>query len=88
MSDEIKEKFRKLLDEAKKHIFDQKELLEAILAGIICEGHILVEGMPGLGKTASVSTISKLCDLKFSRIQFTPDLLPSDLIENNGLFSS
>ena len=50
------------------------------MSALICEGHILIEGMPGLGKTLSVSTISKLCNLDFKRIQFTPDLLPSDLI--------
>jgi MoxR-like ATPase len=50
------------------------------MASLVCEGHLLIEGMPGLGKTLSVSTISKLCDLSFKRIQFTPDLLPSDLI--------
>jgi MoxR-like ATPase len=46
----------------------------------VCEGHLLIEGLPGLGKTLTVSVMSKLCDLHFQRIQFTPDLLPSDLI--------
>ena len=55
-------------------------MLEAILAALVCEGHLLIEGMPGLGKTLSVSVMSKICDLNFKRVQFTPDLLPSDLI--------
>lgn len=68
------------LEEAKKVIFGQDELLEGILCALICQGHLLVEGMPGLGKTLSISLLARLCDLKFQRIQFTPDLLPSDLI--------
>ena len=74
------EKIRSTLSEAKKLIYGQDELLESILAALVCEGHVLIEGLPGLGKTMSVSVMSQLCDLKFNRIQFTPDLLPSDLI--------
>jgi MoxR-like ATPase len=77
---EIREKVETVLESAKKVIFGQDEMLESIIAALICEGHLLIEGMPGLGKTLSVSTMSKLCDLEFNRVQFTPDLLPSDLI--------
>lgn len=77
---EVREKALKLSSDAKKYIFGQDELLDAILCALVCEGHLLIEGMPGLGKTMSVSTMSRLCDLSFKRIQFTPDLLPSDLI--------
>lgn len=80
MSLELREKVNEVLTKAKTVIFGQDELLDSILASLVCEGHVLIEGMPGLGKTLSVSTISKLCDLAFKRIQFTPDLLPSDLI--------
>jgi MoxR-like ATPase len=80
MSDQIREKMNAALENAKKVIFGQDELLDSILAALVCEGHLLIEGMPGLGKTLSVSAMSKLCDLTFRRIQFTPDLLPSDLI--------
>jgi MoxR-like ATPase len=80
MSSEVRAKINEALKEAKGVIFGQDNLLDAIMAALICEGHLLIEGMPGLGKTLSVSTISKLCDLAFKRIQFTPDLLPSDLI--------
>lgn len=80
MSTEVRARINEALTQAKSVIFGQDNLLDAIMASLICEGHLLIEGMPGLGKTLSVSTISKLCDLSFKRIQFTPDLLPSDLI--------
>ncbi len=76
----LQEKVHSLVKEAKTIIFGQDELLESIVAALVCEGHLLIEGLPGLGKTLSVSVMSKLCDLQFQRIQFTPDLLPSDLI--------
>lgn len=80
MSDELREEVQKVLDKAKTIVYGQDNLLEAIIAALVCEGHLLIEGMPGLGKTLSVSIMSKLCDLEFQRVQFTPDLLPSDLI--------
>lgn len=75
-----KEKINHVLTNAKSVIYGQDDLLDSIMAALVCEGHILIEGMPGLGKTLSVATMAKLCDLSFKRIQFTPDLLPSDLI--------
>ncbi len=80
MNDILVEKARKTIQEAKGLIYGQDELLESILAALVCEGHVLIEGLPGLGKTMSVSVMSRLCDLNFQRIQFTPDLLPSDLV--------
>ena len=77
---ELREKVNHVLEAARSVIFGQDEMLESIVAALVCEGHLLIEGMPGLGKTLSVSAMSKLCDLEFNRIQFTPDLLPSDLI--------
>lgn len=77
---QLQEKAQVVINQAKKIIFGQDELLESIVAALVCEGHLLIEGLPGLGKTLSVSVMSKLCDLHFQRIQFTPDLLPSDLI--------
>lgn len=76
----LQEKVHGIIKQAKTIIFGQDELLESIVAALVCEGHLLIEGLPGLGKTLSVSVMSKLCDLQFQRIQFTPDLLPSDLI--------
>lgn len=77
---ELQDKVQSVIKQAKSIIFGQDELLESIVAALVCEGHLLIEGLPGLGKTLSVSVMSKLCDLQFQRIQFTPDLLPSDLI--------
>jgi MoxR-like ATPase len=76
----LQEKVHKVIKQAKTIVFGQDELLESIVAALVCEGHLLIEGLPGLGKTLSVSVMSKICDLQFQRIQFTPDLLPSDLI--------
>ncbi len=77
---QLVEKVNQALNQAKSIVFGQDEMLEAIICALVCEGHLLIEGMPGLGKTLSVSTMSKLCNVGFKRVQFTPDLLPSDLI--------
>ena len=69
----------KILSEIEKVIVGQRELLERMMIAMITSGHILLEGVPGLAKTLSVKTLSEVLDLNFSRIQFTPDLLPADL---------
>ena len=74
------QKINDILNQAKMVVFGQDEMLLSVIAAVICEGHILIEGMPGLGKTLTISTISQLMNLQFNRIQYTPDLLPSDLI--------
>lgn len=61
-------------------IVGQKHLVEALLIGLLSDGHILLEGVPGLAKTLAIKTLSSLIEAKFSRIQFTPDLLPADVI--------
>lgn len=61
-------------------ILGQQELIEALLIALLTGGHILLEGLPGLGKTVSIKTLSKLAGIDFNRVQFTPDLLPSDLV--------
>ena len=66
--------------ELKKVIIGQKHLLERLLIGLLSDGHVLLEGVPGLAKTLSIKTLADTIDAKFSRIQFTPDLLPADLI--------
>ncbi len=70
----------KTLKEVSKHIVGQKEMLEGILMGLLTGGHVLLEGVPGLAKTLTISAVSKSVSLDFQRIQFTPDLLPTDLI--------
>ena len=62
-----------------KVIIGQKQLVENLFIGLLADGHILLEGVPGLAKTLAISTLSQAIDAKFSRIQFTPDLLPADV---------
>ncbi|MFH1336841.1 MAG: MoxR family ATPase [Candidatus Zixiibacteriota bacterium] len=69
-----------LLAEMGKVIVGQKYLVERLLIGLLANGHILIEGVPGLAKTLSIKTLSDAIQTKFQRIQFTPDLLPADLI--------
>jgi MoxR-like ATPase len=66
--------------EMNKVIVGQKHLVESLLIGLLSNGHILLEGVPGLAKTLAITTLAKTIDADFSRIQFTPDLLPADLI--------
>ncbi len=68
------------VDEMKKVIVGQKSLIDRMMVALLCRGHLLVEGVPGLAKTLAVKTLGQVLDLHFSRIQFTPDLLPADLI--------
>ena len=69
----------KIISEMEKVIVGQKNLLERIMIALITSGHLLLEGVPGLAKTLAVKTLGEVLDLNFSRIQFTPDLLPADL---------
>jgi len=66
--------------EIQKVIVGQEELIERLLVGLLCNNHILIEGVPGLAKTLSVTTLARTIQASFQRIQFTPDLLPADLI--------
>jgi len=66
--------------EMSKVIVGQKQLLDGLLIGLLSDGHILLEGVPGLAKTLAITTLAKTVKAKFNRIQFTPDLLPADLI--------
>ena len=70
----------RLLDEIRKVMVGQDELVERVLIGMLADGHILLEGVPGLAKTLLVKTVSQAIDADFSRLQFTPDLLPADLV--------
>ena len=69
----------KFYDEIGKIIVGQNHVIEHIFIALLCRGHILLEGVPGLGKTLIIKTISDVLDLNFNRIQFTPDLMPSDI---------
>ncbi|SFN67186.1 ATPase family associated with various cellular activities (AAA) [Salegentibacter flavus] len=69
-----------LTTEMNKVIVGQKDMVERLLIGLLGQGHILLEGVPGLAKTLAINTLSQAVHGKFSRIQFTPDLLPADVI--------
>ncbi len=78
-AEQLAETFEKLSDELSRSIVGQKEVLKQVLIALFCQGHCLLEGVPGLAKTLMISNIASLLSLKFSRIQFTPDLMPSDI---------
>ena len=63
-----------------KVIVGQKHLIDSLLIGLLSDGHILLEGVPGLAKTLAIKTLAQLIEAKYSRIQFTPDLLPADVV--------
>ncbi|MBN1518267.1 MoxR family ATPase [Candidatus Sumerlaeota bacterium] len=69
----------KLMNEISKAVYGQREPLELMMISLLCRGHCLLLGLPGLGKTLMASTMSRAMDLEFQRIQFTPDLMPSDI---------
>ena len=69
-----------LTREVGKVIVGQKHLIDTLLIGLLSNGHILLEGVPGLAKTLAITTLAKAVDARFSRIQFTPDLLPADIV--------
>lgn len=71
---------RKIVSAVETVIVGQQQLLERILVAMLANGHILIEGVPGLAKTTAVKTLARLVDARFQRIQFTPDLLPADLV--------
>lgn len=77
---EVADKIQQIKDEIGKIIVGQKEVVDLILSCVLADGHILLEGVPGVAKTFMAKIISRLIDAKFSRIQFTPDLMPSDVL--------
>ncbi len=74
------EKIKKLKKELAKVVIGQETMIDALLIGLLTNGHVLLEGVPGLAKTTTVKALSQVLDLDFKRVQFTPDLLPSDII--------
>ena len=77
---EVKSLMERILYEVKKVVVGQDHFLERVLVAILAQGHLLVEGMPGLAKTLTVKTLARSIRGDFKRIQFTPDLVPADLI--------
>lgn len=80
--------FQRLRDEVGKRIVGQQPIVDAVLTSLIAGGHVLLEGVPGLGKTLLVRTLADVLHCAFSRIQFTPDLMPADLIGTNVMVDS
>jgi len=79
-ADALKHSYHKLKNEIAKVVVGQDDVVKLVLTGIFCQGHSLLVGVPGLAKTLLVQTIATSLDLQFKRIQFTPDLMPSDIV--------
>src|SRR2546425_1393609 len=79
----FQQQFRKVKEEVSKVIVGYGEIIDGVIMSLLASGHVLLEGVPGLGKTKLVSTLSDVMHLKFSRIQFTPDLMPADITGTN-----
>ena len=79
----LREKSEQLVAQMRRVLVGHDEVLTSVLATIYCQGHALLEGVPGLGKTLLVRTLADALHLTFQRIQFTPDLMPADLIGTN-----
>ena len=70
----------KVNQELHKNIIGQQDMIDRLLIGLLCNGHILLEGVPGLAKTLTIKSLAQAINVSFSRIQFTPDLLPADVV--------
>ncbi|HZO84040.1 MAG TPA: AAA family ATPase, partial [Verrucomicrobiae bacterium] len=79
----FREAYGRLRDELGKVIVGQEAIVDGALIALMGGGHVLLEGVPGLGKTLLVRTLSQVLDLSFNRIQFTPDLMPADILGTN-----
>ncbi|MFN8060269.1 MAG: MoxR family ATPase [Vicinamibacterales bacterium] len=80
---EFQKRFSLVAREIAKRIVGQEEIVRGLLIALFAKGHVLLEGIPGLGKTSMVHTVADVLHLKFSRIQFTPDLMPADIVGTN-----
>ena len=76
---QVTEAYQKMIDQMARVIIGQQDVMELMLLGLLCQGHCILEGVPGLAKTLMISSLSQLLSLQFGRIQFTPDLMPSDI---------
>jgi MoxR-like ATPase len=86
--DQFREDFLRLRVEIGKVIVGQEPIVEGVLMGLVAGGHILLEGVPGLGKTLLVRTLASALHAKFARVQFTPDLMPADIIGTNVMLET
>src|SRR3972149_4658508 len=81
--EQFRQTFLRLKAEIQKVIVGYEALIEEVLTALVAGGHVLLEGVPGLGKTLLVKTLAQALELHYSRIQFTPDLMPADIIGTN-----
>src|SRR5256885_1374798 len=79
----FQEQFKRVKDEVSKVIVGYGDIIDGVIMSLLANGHVLLENVPGLGKTKLVSTLSDVMHLRFSRIQFTPDLIPTDITDTN-----
>ena len=82
-TNEFRHKFQQLREQIGKAIVGHSEIIDGVLICLFTNGHALLEGVPGLGKTYLIRTLSQALSLNFNRIQFTPDLMPADIIGTN-----
>ena len=85
---EFRSKFAQVREEVSKVIVGQQDAIDGVLTALLAGGHVLLEGVPGLGKTMLVKSLADATDLAFSRIQFTPDLMPADIVGTNIVMES
>lgn len=81
--DSFRQRYQLVQDMIGRVIVGHEEIIHGVLTAVLCGGHCLIEGVPGLGKTMLVKTLSRVLDLNFKRIQFTPDLMPADILGTN-----
>src|SRR5260370_9152688 len=81
--DEFSAAFDRIRQQLRLVMVGQQELIDHVLIALLAGGHVLLEGVPGLGKTLLVKTLGEALDLRFSRVQFTPDLMPPDILGTN-----
>src|SRR3954466_6949981 len=81
--DSFRSEFKRVHDEISKVIVGYSDIIDDVLMTVLAKGHVILEGVPGLGKTKLIQTLSDALDLNFSRIQFTPDLMPADIVGTN-----
>ena len=80
---EFRAKIETLRAEIGRVIVGQRDVIDSVILCLLADGQVLLEGVPGLGKTMLVKTLSEAIDCKFSRVQFTPDMMPSDIVGTN-----